>query len=90
MRVAQWAMPPATALMCLRSYLSVVGRAWVILAVMTVGALANGVLNFALISGNFGAPRLGIVGAAWAAMGASVAMLALLLAYTATAPALRR
>ncbi len=90
MRVALWALPPATLVMGLRSYLSVVNRAWVILAVTLAAALLNGLLNWVFIFGNLGAPALGIVGAALATTGSSVLMALLLIGYTALAPALRR
>ena len=64
MRVVQWSMLPALAITGIRAYLTVVGRAYLLLAVIAAGAVLNGVLNYALIFGNFGAPALGIVGAA--------------------------
>lgn len=90
MRVAQWSMLPALMVMGLRSYLTVVGRAWMALAAIAFGALCNGVLNYAFIFGNFGAPELGIVGAALATTLTSLVMAALLVAYCLRAPALRR
>jgi MATE family multidrug resistance protein len=66
LRVAQWAMLPALVVMGLRSYLTVVGRAYVVLAVITAGAVLNGGLNYVLIFGHLGAPALGVVGAALA------------------------
>ena len=64
MRVVQWSMLPALAITGIRAYLTVVGRAYLLLAVIATGAVLNGVLNYALIFGHFGAPALGIVGAA--------------------------
>jgi len=90
MRVALWSLPPATLVMGLRSYLSVVNRAWVILAATVAAAILNGFLNWLFIFGNLGAPALGIVGAAIATTGSNVLMALLLIGYAALAPALRR
>jgi MATE family multidrug resistance protein len=90
MRVVQWSMLPALAITGLRAYLTVVGRAYLLLAVIATGAVLNGVLNYALIFGNFGAPALGIVGAAVATAISNLLMAALLLAYTAGAASLAR
>ncbi len=81
-RVAEWAMLPALILMGLRSYLTVVDRAYVVLAAILVGVLANGALNYAFIFGHFGAPRLGIVGAAVATLGSQIVMAGLLVGFT--------
>jgi MATE family multidrug resistance protein len=90
MRVVQWGMLPALMVMGLRSYVTVVGRAYVVLAVVAFGALCNAFFDYALIFGHFGAPALGIVGAALATAGTNLVMAALLFAYTALAPSLRR
>ena len=81
-RVAEWAMLPALILMGLRSYLTVVERAYVVLAAILVGVLANGALNYAFIFGHFGMPRLGVVGAAVATLGAQIVMAGLLIGFT--------
>jgi MATE family multidrug resistance protein len=88
-RVAQWSMLPALMLMGLRSYLTVVGLAWMVLAVTITGALCNGVLNYAFIFGRLGAPELGIVGAALATTLTNLVMVILLTGFCARARALR-
>lgn len=90
LRVAQWAMLPALMVMGLRSYLTVVGRAYVVLAVITAGAVLNGGLNYVLIFGHLGAPALGVVGAALATALTSCVMALALVGYSAAAGALRR
>ncbi len=90
MHVAQWSLPPALMVMALRSYLAVVGRAWVALAIVVVGVACNGLLNWVLIFGNLGAPAMGVVGAGLATTLTNFVMAALILGYTAGAAALRR
>lgn len=89
MRVLQWGMFPALGIMGLRSYLSVLGRANLILLVTVAGALINGLLAYAFIFGHFGAPALGMQGAAYASVGTNSAMFAITVAYTVLNPHLR-
>jgi MATE family, multidrug efflux pump len=64
MRIAQWGMFPMILIMLMKSYLSALERAQVVLWATVAGALANGVFNYMLIFGNWGAPELGVEGAA--------------------------
>jgi MATE family multidrug resistance protein len=89
-RVVQWSMLPALVLAVLRSYLAVVDRAYVALAVIIVGGFSNALFNYALIFGHFGMPALGIVGSAVATLATQIIMAALVLVYGGTAPSLRR
>jgi len=81
MRVAQWLLFPALLITVFRSYLSALERAHVVLWVTVAGALVNALLNYVLIFGHFGAPRLEIIGAAIASVGSNLVMLAVLIAY---------
>lgn len=78
MRVAQWGMFPALYAMGLRSFFSAIGRAQTILWAMVAGTLLNGVLDYMLIFGALGAPRLGLVGAAAASLGSNLLIFAIL------------
>jgi MATE family multidrug resistance protein len=89
-RVAQWSMLPALILAVLRSYLAVADRAYVALAVIILGGLTNGALNYVLIFGHFGMPALGIVGSAVATLVTQIIMALLVIAYSGVAPSLRR
>lgn len=84
MRVAQWAMAPALIIMVFRSYLSALERAQVVLWATVAGTIANAFLNYMFIFGNFGAPRLGVVGAAVASLGTGSVTCLLLILYAVT------
>lgn len=89
MRVLQWSMFASLFIMGLRSYLSVLGRAHVVLWATVLGAVLNAGFVYALIFGHFGMPALGVVGAAWASVGTSLFIALLLFAYTLWNPGLR-
>ena len=81
LRVAQWGIFPALALMVLRSFLSGLERGSIILYVTIAMFLANAALNYALIFGNFGFPAWGLIGAAVASVFASTLGCVLLIIY---------
>ncbi|WP_136657006.1 MATE family efflux transporter [Nitratireductor sp. XY-223] len=90
MRVAQWAMAPSLMIMIFRSYLSALERAQVVLWATVAGTIANAFLNYMFIFGNFGAPRMEVVGAAVASVGTAAVTFVLLTLYTVTRGDLRR
>ena len=66
--VAGWGIVPALFVMVLKSYLAALERTQVVLWITLLAALVNGLANYALIFGNWGAPELGAVGAAIASV----------------------
>lgn len=88
--IAQWSLYPAVAVMVLRSYLSALERTQVVMWATLAAAGLNVVLNWMLIFGNWGAPALGIRGAAIATLASQSLILALLIAYSLSRPALKK
>ena len=69
--IAQWSLPPALLLIGLRQFLTALERAQVILWITLFTLVVNAVLDYALIFGRLGAPRLEVEGAAWATVGSN-------------------
>ena len=66
--IVAWALFPALWVMVLRSYLAGLERTQILLWVTIGAAVMNVGLNYVLIFGNFGAPELGVKGAAYASL----------------------
>ena len=80
LRIMGWGIIPALAVMVLKSYLSALERTRVQLLVTVGAAFANVAFNYAFIFGNWGAPELGIRGAAIASLGVqSISVVALVI-----------
>jgi MATE family multidrug resistance protein len=62
-RALQWGLVPALWYLVLRSFVSALEKPVWSLVVGAAGVVFNGVLNYGLIFGRFGLPRLGLVGA---------------------------
>ena len=84
MRILQWAMLPALAVVVFRSFLSVLQRPGVVFAVTLIGVGFNALVAYAFIYGNLGAPALGIAGAGVAGLSTMLLMSALLALYSMT------
>ncbi|GGH22472.1 multidrug resistance protein, MATE family [Cribrihabitans marinus] len=68
LRVAGWGLFPALIVMVLKSYLAALERTQIILWITVAAAVVNALTNYALIFGNWGAPELGVIGAAIASV----------------------
>ncbi|WP_350333513.1 MATE family efflux transporter [Coralliovum pocilloporae] len=90
MRIAQWSMIPALLIMVLKSYLSALERAQIVLWATVAGAVANGLANYAFIFGNWGAPEMGLRGAAVATLITTSLSFLMLWLYAARHPVLQK
>ncbi|MCH2165323.1 MAG: MATE family efflux transporter [Marinovum sp.] len=75
LRILGPAVLPALGVMVLKSYLAALERTAVIFWITILAAAVNAGMNYALIFGNWGAPELGIVGAAWASVSVQIVSL---------------
>jgi MATE family multidrug resistance protein len=82
LRIAIFGMVPALVVMTFKSFLAALEHTGVILWATVVTAILNGFLNYVLIFGNFGAPELGIQGAAIASVIMQITTVLLFLAYS--------
>ncbi len=89
LNIAKWALLPNLFIMVLRSYFGVVHKPHIVLLTTLAAAALNAVMNYAFIFGNWGAPALGIEGAAYATLGSSLLSMLLLMIMANWHPALR-
>ncbi|PKP70612.1 MAG: MATE family efflux transporter [Alphaproteobacteria bacterium HGW-Alphaproteobacteria-4] len=90
LRIAGFGMAPALLIMVLKSYLAAFERTQVVLAITLFSVGLNAAINWALIFGNWGAPELGVQGAAIATLSVQIAGAGLLALYAGLQPALRQ
>lgn len=88
--VAMWGIIPSLLSMILRSFLTALELARIVLIATLGGVILNIFLNYVFIFGNFGAPRLEIVGAAWASLGTHTLIVIILVAYIVIKPQSRK
>jgi MATE family multidrug resistance protein len=90
LRIAGLGLPFALVVATLRSHLSALDRAQVVLWATVLAALANAALNWVLIFGNLGAPELGIRGAAIASVAVHLTSMVVMLGYSLRGPGMAR
>jgi MATE family multidrug resistance protein len=81
LRIAGWGIFPALLVMAVKSYLAALERTQIVLWVTLLAAGVNALVNYALIFGNWGAPELGIAGAAIASIVTQMVSLIAVLIY---------
>ena len=81
LQIVAWQMVPALLVMTLKSYLAALEHTVVILWATIGTALMNVVVNYALIFGNWGAPEMGIEGAAVASLLVTLGNVIILVGY---------
>ncbi len=89
-RIAMFSVPVAVVFNALRSYLTALEQAGIILWANLSGLILNGFINYALIFGNWGAPELGIKGAAVATVATNLLMLTVVTVWAVTRKDLKR
>ncbi|WP_170782695.1 MATE family efflux transporter [Ruegeria lacuscaerulensis] len=85
LRVAGWGLFPALIVMVLKSYLAALERTQIVLWITVTAAVVNGFTNYALIFGNWGAPELGVIGAAIASVVTQIVSLVFVVIYAVRA-----
>ncbi|MEM1077518.1 MAG: MATE family efflux transporter [Pseudomonadota bacterium] len=81
LRIAGLAMAPGLLVMVLKGYLSALERTQIVLWVTIGAAVINAFLNYVLIFGRFGAPEMGVAGAALASLSLHLGSLVALVIY---------
>ena len=87
--IAKWSLIPSFLISGLRNFLTSLERTNAIVIVAITMAVLNGVLNWALIFGNFGAPRLEMEGAAIATLISNLVALLMMGIYVHSSKATR-
>jgi len=90
LRIAGLGMIPALLVMAFKSYLAALECTQVVLWTTLAAVGVNGMLAYALIFGHWGAPELGVRGAAIASVLVQVLTVVLIAVYAGWQPALRR
>ena len=90
LHVAMFGIMPALIAMTMRGFLAAVDHAAVLLWVSILAVMVNALLAYTLIFGNFGAPALGLTGAAAGSVATNIGMAVVLVFYGARKRALRK
>ncbi|WP_306117725.1 MULTISPECIES: MATE family efflux transporter [unclassified Roseitalea] len=85
MRIAQFSLFAVLAWWTLRSFLTAIERTRIVFVATIAGIFLNAAVNWAFIFGNWGAPELGVRGAALATLATQSLVLAVVAAYAARA-----
>ncbi len=89
LRIAQWGIFPALGLMALRSFVTGLEKGAIVLYVTIVMFCINAIVAYLLIFGHFGAPEMGLHGAAIASVAANLFGFVVALLYVESQPKMR-
>jgi len=89
-RALQWGMLPALLYLVLRSFVAALEKPVWSLVIVVAGVLFNALLNYGLIFGKFGLPRLGLTGAGIGSSCANTLMFLGMIAVVSLHPRFRR
>ncbi|WP_413574869.1 MATE family efflux transporter [Bdellovibrio sp. HCB290] len=89
-KVLTWSILPALIYQAYKQFADGLGRTKVAMYVMLVGVLLNIVGNYLLINGYHGFPKLGLVGAAYASLGARTFMMFAMVFYVHAHPQFKK
>ncbi len=89
-RIVQWSLFPVLIVSVLRSYLASIGRIQIVMWATIAAVGVNAVLNYAFIFGNFGAPEMGLEGAAVASLLTNLATVTAIILYCQSVGEIRR
>ena len=81
LRAAAWGFLPFLWFNSLRNFVEAVSKPWPITQIILGGIALNILANYGLMYGNFGLPRLGLIGTGWATSIVHVVMLLVILVY---------
>lgn len=90
LRIAGLGMVPALLIMAFKSFLAALERTQVVLWSTLAGVFVNAVLCWVLVFGRWGAPELGVEGAALASLAVQTLNFLILAVYAVTQPQLRK
>ena len=88
-RILLFALPASLLMATQRGFLAAMGRPWIVMVVALAAITANGLLNYGLIHGVWGLPRMGYLGSATATLFTLWAMMAAVALAMRFTPALR-
>jgi MATE family multidrug resistance protein len=74
LEVVGWSLPPLLFYVAFRRYLQAMNIVRAVTYTLIAANIVNAITNWVLIFGHYGAPRLGVTGAAWATLASRVVM----------------